>query len=207
VKAVAVTAGYVTAAPRAEFYAHMDAANVDLKGFTERFYAGLAAGHLEPVKETLRYLARETRVWLEITNLLIPGWNDSDAEIDAMTRWIVDALGPAVPVHFTAFHPDYRMLDVAPTPAATLRRAREIAMASGVRYAYTGNVRDPRGQSTWCHRCGALLIERDGYQLGQWGLTTDSRCAGCGEPLPGVFAGRPGRWGSRRLPVVLSAPA
>ena len=138
---------------------------------------------------------------------MIPGWNDSEAETDAMTRWIVDELGPAVPVHFTAFHPDYRMLDTPPTPPGTLRRAREIAIANGVRYAYTGNARDPEGQSTYCHRCGALLIERDWYRLGQWGLTDDGRCAACGEPLAGIFRGLPGRWGARRLPVVLSARA
>jgi pyruvate formate lyase activating enzyme len=206
-KAVAVTAGYVNPAPRAEFYAHMDAANVDLKGFSERFYRELAAGHLDPVKDTLRYLRHETDVWLEITNLVIPGWNDSEAETDAMTRWIVAELGPSVPVHFTAFHPDFMMPDTPATPPATLRRAREIAIANGVRYAYTGNVHDRQGQSTYCHRCGVLLIERDWYELGRWGLTDDGRCAACGEPLPGVFAGRPGRWGSRRFPVVLGAPA
>jgi pyruvate formate lyase activating enzyme len=203
-RAVAVTAGYMNPAPRVELYRHMDAANVDLKGFTERFYAELSAAHLEPVKDTLRYLAQETDVWFEITNLMIPGWNDAEAETDAMTRWIVDELGPDVPVHFTAFHPDYRMLDTPPTPPATLSRAREIALANGVRYAYTGNVHDRRGQSTWCHACGALLIERDWYELGRWGLDDTGRCAACGEPLPGVLEPSPGRWGSRRLPVAMT---
>ena len=202
-RAVAVTAGYMNPAPRAELYRHIDAANVDLKGFTERFYADLSAGHLEPVKDTLRYLRHETEVWFEITNLMIPGWNDAEAETDALTRWIVAELGPDVPVHFTAFHPDYKMLDTPPTPPATLRRARRIAMANGVRYAYTGNVHDRDGQSTWCPGCGALLIERDWYELGRWGLDEAGRCAACGTAIAGVFEPMPGRWGARRLPVVL----
>jgi len=202
-KSVAVTAGYMNPAPRAEFYRHIDAANVDLKGFTERFYADLSAGRLEPVKDTLRYLRHETDVWFEITNLMIPGWNDSEAETDAMTRWIVDELGPDVPVHFTAFHPDYKMLDTPPTPPATLRRARAIAMANGIRYAYTGNIHDPDGQITRCAGCRAVLIERDWYDLGRWGLDAEGDCSVCGRPLPGVFEARPGTWGRRRLPVRL----
>ena len=205
IRTVAVTAGYMNAEPRAELYRHVDAANVDLKGFTDRFYAELSAGHLEPVKDTLRYLRHQTDVWLEITNLVIPGWNDSDEELDAMTRWIVAELGPDVPVHFTAFHPDYRMLDTPPTPAATLSRARRIAIDNGVRYAYTGNIRDRTGQSTSCHGCGSLLIERDGYELGRWALDEAGRCAACGTAIPGVFEARPGSWGARRLPVVLGA--
>ena len=202
-KAVAVTAGYMCDEPRAEFYRYMDAANVDLKGFTEDFYHRICAGHLGPVLETLEYLKHETHVWFEITNLLIPGANDSDREIDQMTRWIVERLGPDVPVHFTAFHPDWKMLDRPPTPPATLTRARRIALANGVRYAYTGNVHDSEGGSTFCHGCGALLIERDWYELGAWTLTGDGRCRACGAPCPGVFDGRPGDWGRRRLPVRL----
>jgi pyruvate formate lyase activating enzyme len=156
---------------------------------------------LDPVLETLLYFRHETGVWLEITNLLIPGLNGSDAEIDAMTRWVAGRLGPEVPVHFTAFHPDFKMRDRPPTPAATLARARRIALDNGVRYAYTGNVHDPEGQSTRCHECSALLIERDWYRLGTWGLTGDGRCATCETPLPGVFDGPPGTWGPRRLPV------
>jgi pyruvate formate lyase activating enzyme len=144
-------------------------------------------------------------VWFEITNLLIPGLNDSDAELDAMMRWVVDRLGPDVPMHFTAFHPDWKMLDRPPTPASTLSRARRIAMENGVRYAYTGNVRDVDGQSTRCHACGQLLVERDGYALGAWGLDPSGRCARCAEPCAGVFEERPGRWGARRLPVRLGA--
>ena len=204
-RTIAVTAGYVNPDPRAEFFRHIDAANVDLKGFTERFYAELAAGHLEPVKETLRYLRHETSVWLEITNLVIPGWNDTDDELDAMTRWIVAELGPDVPVHFTAFHPDHRMLDTPPTSRTSLSHARNIAIANGVRYAYTGNVHDRAGQSTWCHSCGALLIARDWYVLETWALDASGRCLACGTTIPGAFEAEPGRWGARRLPVVLGA--
>jgi len=201
IRTVAVTAGYMNPAPRADFYRHIDAANVDLKGFTEAFYEDLCAGQLEPVKDTLRYLRHETTVWFEITTLLIPGRNDSDDELDRMTRWVVEELGPDVPMHFTAFHPDYRLLDVPPTPPATLDRARSIALRNGVRYAYTGNVHDRAGQSTFCHVCGALLIERDWYELGTYALTADGRCRACDEQIPGVFAGPAGGWGSRRLPV------
>jgi pyruvate formate lyase activating enzyme len=204
VRSVAVTAGYVCKEPRAEFYAHMDAANVDLKGFTERFYHQVCGAHLEAVKETLVYLKRETRVWLELTTLLIPGENDSEQELENMTRWVVDALGPDVPVHFTAFHPDFRMLDRDPTSLATLERARSIATKNGVRYAYTGNLHNRRGESTHCHACDALLVGRDRYRLFGWGLTGDGRCAACGTAWAGVVEGRPGTWGARRLPVVLA---
>jgi pyruvate formate lyase activating enzyme len=204
IRSVAVTAGYMNPGARADFYRHVDAANVDLKGFSERFYAELSAAHLGPVLDTLRYLHRETSVWLEITNLVIPGWNDSAAEIDAMTRWIVEELGPDVPVHFTAFHPDYRMLDTPATPATTLRQAREIAIRNGIRYAYTGNVDDPAGQATRCHGCDGLVIERDWYDLRTYRLDDDGRCRACGTRIPGVFEGPPGSWGRRRVPVVLA---
>ena len=190
--------------PRAEFYRCMDAANVDLKAFSEDFYRKVCKGQLDPVLDTLRYLRHETGVWLEITNLLIPGENDGDEEIDAMTRWVVAELGPDVPMQFTAFHPDFRMLDHPPTPPATLTRAREIATANGVRYAYTGNVHDPEGQSTWCHRCGRLLIERDWYVLGEWNLETDGTCRHCGTPCAGVLEVGPGAWGARRRPLRLA---
>jgi pyruvate formate lyase activating enzyme len=203
IKSVAVTAGYMCAEPRVELYEHMDAANVDLKGFTESFYGDICAGRLGPVLETLEYLEHETDVWFEITNLLIPGLNDSDEEIDAMTSWVVERLGPDVPMHFTAFHPDYKMLDRPPTPASTLARARAIALANGVRYPYTGNVHDSEGGSTYCHGCGSRLIERDWYRLGGYLVTADGCCEACGAPLPGIFAGPPGAWGPRRLPVRL----
>ena len=203
IKSVAVTAGYVCPEPRRDFFAHMDAANIDLKGFTEAFYHRICGGHLQPVLETLEYVAQETDVWLELTTLLVPGHNDSDEELDAMTRWVVGRLGPDVPMHFTAFHPDYRMLDVPPTPPETLRRARRIALANGVRYAYTGNVLDPEGQSTSCHACGALLVERNGYRIGAYRVG-EGRCPDCGAVVPGVFPESPGSWDAGRLPVRLA---
>jgi pyruvate formate lyase activating enzyme len=204
IRPVAVTAGYICAEPRVELYEHMDAANVDLKGFTEDFYARICAGRLQPVLETLEYLRHETDVWFEITNLLIPGANDSDREIDAMTSWIVDRLGPDVPVHFTAFHPDYKMLDRPQTPPQTLTRARRIALANGLRHAYTGNVFDVEGGSSYCPGCGGRVIERDWYRIGAYRLGDDGRCESCGTRLPGVFAGPTGAWGRRRLPVRLT---
>jgi pyruvate formate lyase activating enzyme len=200
-RAVAVTGGYVCAEPRAEFYAHMDAANVDLKGFTEDFYRHVCGGQLGAVLETLEYLRHDTDVWFEITNLLIPGRNDGDAEIDAMTGWIVEHLGPDVPVHFTAFHPDFKMLDIGPTPPSTLTRARRIALDNGVLHAYTGNVHDSVGSSTYCPVCTSRVVERDWYQLDNYQLTDDGHCERCGTLISGVFAGRPGTWGRRRLPV------
>jgi pyruvate formate lyase activating enzyme len=198
---VAVTAGYMCAEPRAEFYRHMDAANVDLKAFTERFYYKVCGGELAPVLETLEYLRHETHVWFEITTLLIPDENDSDPEIDAMTQWIREKLGPDVPLHFTAFHPDWKMTDKPPTPPTTLAHARRIALANGLRYVYTGNVHDFEGGSTYCHGCGTRVIERDWYELDAWGLAADGCCANCGTQIPGVFRDRPGNWGAGRLPV------
>jgi pyruvate formate lyase activating enzyme len=204
VKAVAVTAGYASPGAREELFSHMDAANVDLKAFTEGFYRGTCAAHLQPVLDTLEYLVHETEVWVEVTTLLIPGLNDGDEELDELTRWFASRLGIHVPLHFTAFHPDWKLRDRPPTPAATLTRAREIGRANGLRYVYTGNIHDREGQSTYCHACGALLIERDWYELGAWTLA-DGRCAACGEPCAGVFEERPGTWGARRLPVRLAA--
>ena len=204
IKTVAVTAGYITEEPRREFYSYMDAANVDLKAFTEGFYKNVCAGHLQPVLDTLVYLKRETDVWFEITTLLIPGENDSDDELAAMTGWVMEHLGPDVPLHFSAFHPDWKMLDHAPTPSNTLKRARRIALEHGLRYVYTGNVHDVEGGSTYCHACGTRLIERDWYVLGDWNLTDEARCRDCGTPCAGVFEGRPGSWGARRLPVRLA---
>jgi pyruvate formate lyase activating enzyme len=181
----------------------MDAANVDLKAFSEDFYHRLTGGHLQPVLETLLYIKQETSVWLELTTLLIPGENDSEAEIEALTQWVVEHLGPAVPLHFTAFHPAWRMPDTPPTPAATLSRARAIALKNGLRYVYTGNVRDVAGGSTYCHHCGRRVIERDGYILRAWHLTPQGDCAYCGTKCAGVFEARPGDWGARRLPVPL----
>jgi pyruvate formate lyase activating enzyme len=181
----------------------MDAANVDLKAFTEDFYRTVCGGHLDGVLDTLVYLKRDTSVWFEITTLLIPGENDSDDEIDALSRWVASALGPDVPLHFTAFHPDWNMRDKPATPAAVLSRARDIARANGVRYVYTGNVHDKAGGSTWYHSCGALLIGRDWFELTQWHLGEDGRCRDCGSPVAGVFEPRPGAWGRQRQPVRL----
>lgn len=199
---VAVTAGYMADEPRREFYKHIDAANVDLKGFTGKFYHRQCFAALEPVLETLKYLRHETKVWFEVTTLLIPGENDSGQELERAAEWFAANLGPDVPWHFTAFHPDYKMLDRPSTPPATLARARAIARAQGLRYVYTGNVRDPEGSSSWCPGCGRRLIERNGYELGEWRLK-ENRCIYCGFEIAGHFAARPGKWGNRRLPVRL----
>jgi pyruvate formate lyase activating enzyme len=204
-KSVAVTAGYICDAPRRELFASVDAANVDLKAFSEDFYHRVCSGQLGPVLETLQYLKHETDVWFEITTLLIPGENDSDSEIHAASGWIAENLGLDVPWHFTAFHPDYRMRDKPRTPARTLSRAREIARGYGLRYVYTGNVHDERGGRTHCHACGEPLIGRDWYVLTHWNLDPDGCCGSCGEPCAGVFDGPPGTWGARRLPVQLGS--
>ena len=200
-KTVAVSAGYIAPEPRIELFRHMDAANIDLKGFTEGFYKNLCTGKLTPVLETLEYLKHETNVWFEVTTLLIPGENDSPAEIEAESQWVMEHLGPDVPLHFTAFHPDWKMLDTPHTPPATLRIAREIGRKAGLRYVYTGNIHDPAGQSTYCHACEAPLIGRDWYDLTGWGLTADGRCIECGAPCAGVFEHAHGHWGRRRQAV------
>ena len=204
IKAIAVTAGYMCPNPRAEFYRHIDAANVDLKAFTEDFYRKVCVGRLHDVLDTLLYLRHETDVWLEITTLLIPGRNDSDAEIAAECAWIREHLGVDVPVHFTAFHPDYKMLDTPPTPPATLTRARRIGLREGLRFVYTGNVHDAEGGSTRCPGCGSAVVVRDWYAMRHYGLTDDGCCRGCGYRLPGVYDGPAGHWGRRRLPLVTS---
>ncbi len=199
-KTVAVTAGYISPGARAEFFAGMDAANVDLKAFTDGFYRSLCAARLDPVLETLKYLVHETSVWVEITTLLIPGENDSEPELQALCRWVRDELGPQVPLHFSGYHPDHRMTNPA-TPLTTLQRARQIALDAGLWFAYTGNVHDPEGDTTFCPGCGAAVIERDWYELTAWRLD-GARCA-CGQTIPGVFEDRPGTWGRRRMPVVI----
>lgn len=201
IKNVAVTAGYITDKAREEFFQHMDAANVDLKGFTENFYYKLCGAHLENILETLVYLKKETGVWLELTTLLIPGENDSEKEIEEMTQWIVENLGAEVPLHFSAFHPDWKMQDKIPTPPGTLMRARRIALKNGIHHVYTGNVHDTEGGSTWCVGCKQLLIERDWYALGEWALTEQGQCRHCNHPVAGHFDAAPGTWGRQRLPV------
>jgi pyruvate formate lyase activating enzyme len=200
IKTVAVTAGYIGAEARVEFYQSIDAANVDLKAFSETFYRKLTQTQLQPVLDTLVYLKHETDVWFEITTLLIPGENDSPDELSAMCDWIVEKLGPDVPIHFTAFHPDFKMMDTPKTPHETLIRARQTALDAGIRYAYVGNVHDIKRESTYCPGCGELLIERDWYNLGRYQLE-GCRCSGCGHVIPGVFETSPGTWGARRLPI------
>jgi pyruvate formate lyase activating enzyme len=198
---VAVTAGYIHPEPRRAFYAKMDAANVDLKGFTEAFYFEQTGAHLAPVLDTLQYLKHETGCWFEITTLLIPGLNDSSDEIEAMSRWIADHLGPDVPLHFTAFHPDYKMVDVAPTPASTLSGARQIARAQGLHHVYTGNVHDTDGGTTFCPGCQAPLIVRDWYEIRRCELDERGTCPHCGTAIAGRFSRFERGFGSRRIPV------
>jgi len=203
IKTVAVTAGYIHTEPRREFFTHMDAANVDLKGFSEQFYHKLCAGALNPVLETLEYLVNETEVWTEITTLLIPGQNDSDDELTAMCAWIANHLGPDVPLHFTAFHPDYNMRDLPPTPAATLTRARTIALKTGLHYVYTGNIHDAAGGTTACPACTAPLIVRDWYNIQNYRLTDSGHCPDCGHAISGHFEHFKTAFGNQRMPVVI----
>ena len=207
IRTVAVSAGYMTAEPRKEFYRFMDAANIDLKAFSEGFYKKLCTGQLQAVLETLEYIHHETETWLEITTLLIPGENDSNKEIEALSSWVMERLGADVPLLFTAFHPDYKMRDKPPTPPSTLTRAREIAGKLGLRYVYTGNVFDPEGQSTYCPSCGEAVIGRDGYTITSWRLDAQGSCRACGGKIPGVFEATPGTWGARRMPIRLNAAA
>ena len=205
IKTVAVTAGYVTNKAAEEFFSHMDAANIDLKAFTQDFYNRLCSGQLSKVLETLKYLKHETDVWFELTNLIIPGENDQEKEIEEMTQWVVENLGPDVPMHFTAFHPDWKMMDTPNTPKETVIKSRNIAKKNGVRYAYTGNIHDFESASTYCHSCGELLIGRDWHELSEWSLdfisNYDGNCKKCGAPIAGIFEERPGNWGRKRLPI------
>jgi pyruvate formate lyase activating enzyme len=207
IKAVAVTAGYISDEPRRELFAHLDAANVDLKAFTDEFYVKLCGARLNPVLETLVYLKHETNVWFEITTLLIPGKNDSDEEIRAECRWIMKELGPDVPVHFTAFHPDHKMTDIAATPASTLTRARKIAMDEGLRYVYTGNVHDAEGGATYCAGCRKPLIVRDWHRIEAYRVTPEGNCPDCGTVLPGRFETFHKQFGRRRIPIFLNRAA
>lgn len=200
IKTVAVTAGYMHDQPRRDFYARMDAANVDLKAFTDAFYFKLTGANLQPVLDTLVYLKRETDVWLEITTLLIPGMNDSDGEILAMSNWILENLGGEVPLHFTAFHPDYKLKDIASTPQDTLIRARKVAQAAGLKFVYTGNVHDTDGGTTACPSCRTPLIVRDWHELLDYRISA-GLCPDCGAKIPGKFGMSPGGFGSRRIPI------
>ena len=205
VRTVAVTAGYISPEPRREFFRHMDAANVDLKSFSDDFYYRICGARLAPILETLEYIKHETQTWLELTTLLIPGENDSDAELHGLSEWVAGHLGADVPLHFTAFHPDWKMRDRPPTPPATLSRAREIALSKGLRHVYTGNVRDPVGAATYCPQCRARVIERDGYRISAYRVDERGACRSCGERIAGVFDGPAGTWGPRRMAVRLAA--
>lgn len=200
---VAVSAGYMNAEPRKELYAYMDAANIDLKAFSEDFYYKITGSHLQPVLDTLDYLKKETEVWFEITNLVIPDENDSNNEFERMSEWIMDHLGPEVPLHFTAFHPDWKMMDKSPTPFSTLQRAREIALKAGLHYVYTGNVHDTMGCSTYCPNCHLPVIVRDWYQLLSYRLDDYGHCRNCHYQIAGVFQGKAGSWGRKRVAVKL----
>ncbi len=202
---VAVSAGYVCAGPREQLFSQMDAANIDLKAFNDDFYHRLCGGRLAPVLETLEWLV-EHGVWVEVTTLLIPGENDSNDELRRLARWLVEHLGPQVPLHFSAFHPDFKMRDVPPTPPATLTRARAIALGQGLRYVYTGNVHDTTGGTTTCPGCGAAAVVRDWYRIDHYALTDDGHCIECGARIDGVFAGPAGAWGRRRRPLHLADP-
>lgn len=204
IKTVAVTNGYIQAAPREEFYAHIDAANVDLKGFTEQFYQKITYSTLQPVLDTLTYLKHHTKVWLEITTLLIPGKNDSEQEIEQLTQWIVNELGVDVPLHFTAFFPAFKMLDVPPTPLETLIKAREIALKKGLRYVYTGNAYHSEGNNTYCHHCQKVVIARSGYEISDYHLDAKGQCQYCHTPCSGVFDNKPGIWGGKRQPITIA---
>jgi pyruvate formate lyase activating enzyme len=203
IQTVAVTAGYIHAAPRKEFFAKMDAANIDLKGFTEDFYLKLTGAHLQPVLDTLAYVHHETDCWLEITTLLIPGHNDSDGEISNLSAWVARELGPDVPLHFTAFHPDWKMPDVPPTPPATLTRARKIARDAGLHYVYTGNVHDVEGGTTCCPHCQHAVIVRDWYDIRHYDLSPAGVCPQCGHAIAGRFGAYGKPFGPRRIPVHL----
>ena len=202
-KTVAVTAGYITELARGDFYEHMDAANVDLKAFTDDFYVHTCGARLQPVLDTLKWLVRDTDVWVEITTLLIPGINDSDDEITELARWVARELGVDVPLHFSAFHPDYKLMDVPATPPATLTRARRLAMAQGLRYVYTGNVHDPEGGTTRCPGCDKAVIERDWYEILDYALDDHGACRACGTHLPGRFGHFAEAFGARRIPVAI----
>lgn len=201
VKTVAVTAGYITELARGDFFEHIDAANVDLKGFSDAFYVRLCGGHLQPVLDTLTWLVHETDVWVELTTLLIPGQNDSDDELVALSRWVATELGATVPIHFTAFHPDFKMPDIPPTPRSTLTRARQIALNEGLRHVYTGNVHDREGDTTRCTGCDAALIVRDWYDILDYRLDATGCCLRCATPLAGRFSAYSGAFGQRRQPV------
>ncbi len=204
---VAVTAGYLHEAPRREFFAQMDAANIDLKSFRDDFYVKLCGAHLQPVLDTLSYVHHQTRCWLEVTTLLIPGHNDSDQEIGALARWLAQELGPEMPLHLSAFHPDWKMTDLPPTPSVTLSRARSIALDAGLHYVYTGNIHDPEGGTTYCPSCRHATIVRDWYDIRHYDLTPQGCCPQCGTSIAGRFGTLGEPFGRRCLPVHMGGEA
>jgi pyruvate formate lyase activating enzyme len=204
IKNVAVTAGYIHAEPRAEFFALMDAANVDLKGFTDDFYVKYCGAHLQPVLDTLVYLVKETDCWVELTTLIIPTLNDSDTELRRLADWVRDHLSPDVPLHFSAYHPDYKLRDIPPTPLDTLKRARRIAIESGLNYVYTGNVHDREGDTTYCPGCARPLIARDWYNIHAYSVTDDGHCPHCGAHIAGRYQHFDKAFGARRIPVQMA---
>lgn len=186
-KTVAVTAGYISLEARKEFFSYIDAANVDLKSFSKDFYKKICGVKLDVILDNLLYIKNETNVWLELTTLIIPGENDSVEELEKLTHWIKDNLGPDVPLHFSAFHPDYKMLDHPSTPLNTLVKAREIALKNGLRYVFTGNLYDPAGANTYCHNCGKAVIKRDGFSVIENNIVQNNECKFCHTPCKGVF--------------------
>lgn len=206
IRTVAVSAGYIKPKPREDFFRHMDAANIDLKAFTPRFYKNICGAELDVVLDTLCYIKQETQTWLEITTLLIPGENDSTAELHKECEWIMDNLGTEVPLHFSAFHPSWKMKNKDHTPEATLTKARRIALETGLRYVYTGNIHDVTGGSTYCPRCGQCVIERNWFELGEWHMDVSQEdssgyCHNCGTRIAGVFEKTPGSWGRSSQPI------
>ena len=200
---VAVTNGYIHGNARRDFFSFVDAANVDLKAFSESFYTSLTGGNLQTVLDTLVYIRNKTNVWLEITTLIIPGENDSDAEIKRMVNWIINELGPETPIHFSAFHPDYKMTDKPSTPLSTLVKARDIARENGMHHVYTGNVSYTPGDTTFCAQCGSTLIEREWYEIASYRLTESANCKNCEAQLVGIFDSVAGHWGAKRKPIRL----
>ncbi len=198
---IAVTNAFITAEARPDFFAAMDAAAIDLKAFSPEFYRKICYGDLDPVLETIEYVVKETSCWVELTTLVIPGHNDGERELDELTCWVADTLGHDVPLHFSAFHPDYKMRSTPPTPLATLQRAREIGIKNGLHYVYTGNVVDWEGRNTWCPGCSGLVIERKGYAIAQYHLDEHGKCRACAHPIAGHFGRSPKHWGNRFEPV------
>lgn len=201
IKTVAVSAGYIEPEPRRDFFEYMDAVNVDLKAFTQLFYKRVCRSELQPVLDTLEYVKYHTSTWLEITNLVIPTYNDSKEEIKQMMHWVLTHLGPDVPIHFSAFHPDFNMKDVPPTSKSTLVEARELALSMGLHYVYTGNVIHAEGDTTFCPSCQAVLVERNWYDITSYSLTETGKCYQCDTVIPGVWSHAAGTWGRKRQPI------